>query len=699
MRMSKLAEVLDAATGDVAVAAAAEPDWWVPADFYVREAKQYERHSGLDRALAQQLLRDARPSFDDYDAFVWPTRKSVVKPEKTVPGMNAAGARLAEALQSDEKIAVFCDYDPDGTTGAEALRLACAPYMSDPCPGCSGRKGADCFSCGGTGKLFQSERWISGCADAQQGFGLTHDFVREAHAAGATLLVSVDCGSTQTAQVALAQSLGMQVIVVDHHDIDPDNPADHHLNPKLHEPVSSQNTGAQLAWKLGAATQMAISGRTRPEHWKTAMYLAGFGARADMGPVKDLENRAFFWVPLDDDEVDPIPPGLRRLSERLGEDPREPSGGILTSACMNLPKRTGLVSAHQVSQILAAPSEAHAHEMVEELVAAYERARPVRRRLAEASVAQVSETDARVAQRLAQAEADLRSVLHRVEKAKKISGDASDLTADVERAVTDVAAATRQSAARERVGVAILDEEPDYAGYSGAIASSSSRETGRPMIVFTRRGEDEDGRVTYKFSMRNEAGIPHKVGELITDAQMRNACELTRPNEAGERETAPSIGGHPEVVSGGCYADKIDEVVAAVDAWSERCAGSKTGWRPPTQPRADAYLSERRMPAERFLKAEEQSRRLRPYSFKDRHMAARVSIEGELVDEPVLDEDTGHYRTRLRLADGSERDAMISAARVDDAPRSGLAEWVVSIEGRPELWLSKWHVSATPALA
>ena len=235
--------------------------------------------------------------------------------------MEDAGKTLSKTIDNGEKIAVFCDYDVDGTTAGEVFRRSVEPY------------GADLHY---------------GYADAQSGFGLTERFVREAAKSGAKVLITLDCGSGQADKVELAQSLGMKVIVVDHHHVD-ENPADHHLNPKLATPSSSENTGAQLAWKLGAALQNEREGHTRPEHWDETMHLAGMGCLADMGSPLLPENRAFFWHPHQKPAA-----GFAALAEYLGEDPTSPGDTVITRAVLNLPKRTPRVKAADVGSSLAA---------------------------------------------------------------------------------------------------------------------------------------------------------------------------------------------------------------------------------------------------------------------------------------------------------------------------------------------------------
>lgn len=637
-----------AVTGDAAAAAAREPYWQLPNDLDMIVGSQFEREHGVDRAVATMLVRRGG-TFDDIYSYLFPRKRMVRSPERTVPGMNAAGRMVADAIEAGEKIAAFADYDPDGTTALEAFRLGIAPYMSDPCPGCGGRKGADCFRCGGQGKLFRSDRFHVGYADAQRGFGLTDDFVREAHAAGASILITLDCGSTQTRQVALAKSLGMKVIVVDHHNVDPDNPADHHLNPHLHGPENkvSQNTGAQLAWKLGAAVQIAISGRTREEHWGRAMFLAGFGCRADMGSTIDPEHRAFFRIPIDGEKErdELIPPGLALLSERMGEDPRTPAGGVLTSAAMNLAKRTPLVSAADVGALLACESKAQAEPLVDRLCAAYDRARPWRRRMLDEAISQ-AET----------------------------------------------------SPDKDRVAKVILDGEEgfrDYAGYSGSVANDTARRCGKPVICFAPKGVDEQGREVFKFSMRS-GRVKQQIGELITSPEMRAACQLEQRDESGELVTSASLGGHADVVSGSCYADKIDEVFSTAEAWAQ--SFNPYRWFPEKWSGADAYLLERKIPAARFLKLEEQAKRLAPFAPKDRNRKPSVSVVGR-VSDLAPDPDSPQYsKGVIEIGNGIRRPVMIHTDRVAELPSAG-AEFVLELgEDRP-FFLRNWHAPEPTAEA
>lgn len=634
-----------AATGDVAARAARQPHWSEPNDLIVLSAEQFQRDHGIDRALGAHLLKTSG-SYRSKLAYLNPAKSNVVSPERTVAGMTDAGALLSDTINAGDKIAVFADYDPDGTTGAEAFRLGIAPYMSSPCARCAGSPAPDCPDCGGTGDVFRNEQFMVGYADAQRGFGLTDDFVHEAHAAGAKVLVTLDCGSTQTHQVALAQKLGMKVIVADHHNVDPDNPADFHLNPRLYEgegPISP-NTGAQLAWKLAAAVQISQDGSTRPEHWGRAMYLAGFGCRADMGSSTDIEHRAFYRVPMAGERENLLPPGVKALSERLGEDPYTPAGGVLTSACMNLAKRTHLVSAADVGALLACRTEAEAAPLVDKLCDAYDRARPWRQRM----------------------------------------------VAEAREQVADVAEG-------DRLAKVILDSEPefrDYCGYTGSVASDAARACGKPVVCFAPKDTDPHGRTVYKFSMRTGGRMPQKIGDLIEDEGMRAACTLERINEAGQVERSPSIGGHADVVSGSCYEEDIDMVMDAATRWAGSFSASKWFPRPWSGP--EASLQERRVPRERIGRLEEQATMLAPFSSIDHNNKPKVSVMGTVTGLLPDEERPDAYMTGiLDLGEGETRPIVVSAERAAELP-SGEAEYVIEVGERRPYYLRSWFDGPAP---
>lgn len=429
-------------------------NWWTPSAFARREAQalvDYAQKQGreIDPAIAVQLTRlSLDGGFENHLSWLDGSQRLVAAPEATCAGMNEAGKLLSEAIEEGSLIAVFCDYDVDGTSAGAVLSWGLDRYQPN---------------------LF------FGYADAATGFGLTRDFIDKAKAEGAALLITLDCGSGQGEEIAYAQSLGMKTIVVDHHQLSPDNPSDHHLNPLLFEPPSSVNTGAQLAWKLVAATQIARQGRTDETLWREPLYLAGLGCLADMGSVALPENRVFFRA-----ANECPPPGLVLLAQELDEDPTKPGSLIATQACLNLPKRTDKVSAELSGTILAAKSEDEARVAVEQLLSVYLGARQIR-------LDMLSEIDS-----------------------EAIGEDGLFFA------------------------YAVMPESyQGWAGYAGPVASSLSSQVGRPALVFVPRGKSESGENVYKFSGRGN-GPP--LGELIEDEAMRKACSVDgSPSIGGHR--------------------------------------------------------------------------------------------------------------------------------------------------------------------
>ena len=106
--------------------------------------------------------------------------------------MDKAAARVQQALTNNEKIAVFGDYDVDGITATCIL----VDYLQS--------RGADV--------VHYIPRRI------EDGYGLSCDAIQGLYDQGVRLLVTVDCGITGVEEVDFADSLGMDVVITDHHE-------------------------------------------------------------------------------------------------------------------------------------------------------------------------------------------------------------------------------------------------------------------------------------------------------------------------------------------------------------------------------------------------------------------------------------------------------------------------------------------------
>ena len=106
--------------------------------------------------------------------------------------MDKAVSRIQRAIADGEIIAVFGDYDVDGITSTVLL----LDYLK---------------SCGARCLRYIPRR-------IEDGYGLSKDAIQGLHDQGATLMITVDCGITGNDEVDFANSLGMDVVVTDHHE-------------------------------------------------------------------------------------------------------------------------------------------------------------------------------------------------------------------------------------------------------------------------------------------------------------------------------------------------------------------------------------------------------------------------------------------------------------------------------------------------
>src|SRR5262245_56498869 len=157
-----------------------------------------ERGSALAAAIAQRhglpdvlarIIAGRGIELDQVEAFLDPTVRRLMPDPGVLTDMVAGAERIADAMLRGEKVAIFGDYDVDGATAtallARLLRFGgCEPLIHIP------------------DRLFE-------------GYGPNVEAVRSLAERGATLLVTVDCGSTSHEPLAEAKKLGLDTIVID----------------------------------------------------------------------------------------------------------------------------------------------------------------------------------------------------------------------------------------------------------------------------------------------------------------------------------------------------------------------------------------------------------------------------------------------------------------------------------------------------
>ncbi|GIV91138.1 MAG: single-stranded-DNA-specific exonuclease RecJ [Chloroflexus sp.] len=257
-------------------------------------------------------------------------------------GMAAAAARIATAIDRGERMAVYGDFDVDGVTAVALLTQAIRAM-------------------GGKIRPYIPHR-------AREGYGLNNVAIGQLAADGVHLLITVDCGISNVAEVVEAKRLGMDVIVTDHHHPPDELPsADAVINPKQPDcayPFKGL-VGVGIAFKLVQA--LARYGK-RPAHLRgrDLLDLVALGTIADMGPLVD-ENRVLVragLLALNETNR----PGVRSLITVAGLTPGAvDSGGVTFSLAPRLNAAGRLDDARRAYELLLADDQATADAIAADL--------------------------------------------------------------------------------------------------------------------------------------------------------------------------------------------------------------------------------------------------------------------------------------------------------------------------------------------
>ena len=206
-------------------------------------------------------------------------------------GMAAAVDRVLAAIARREKVAIHGDYDVDGITSTVILHRAIEMF-------------------GGDVMHFIPER-------LRHGYGLQVEAIERLHAAGARLVISVDCGIRSRDAARRARELGVDLVITDHHEPEDElPPALAVLNPKRHDcPYPDKHlAGVGVALKL----VQALCGRfDRLKLLPGFVKVAALGTLADVVPLVG-ENRVIAKLGLERLSNGPHTVGLQALLDGCG---------------------------------------------------------------------------------------------------------------------------------------------------------------------------------------------------------------------------------------------------------------------------------------------------------------------------------------------------------------------------------------------
>lgn len=202
--------------------------------------------------------------------FMEPRLKTAMPDPSVMIDADKAIARLAEAIRTRESIAIFGDYDVDGACSAALL----AGYLHH----------------------FGLRPFIHIPDRLTEGYGPNAEAIRGLKSEGASLLVCVDCGTSGHGPLAEAKTIGLDVLVLDHHQAPPELPAiDALVNPNRQDDLSGLGhlcaAGVVFLLLAGLSRALREAGQTPPD-LMAMLDIVALATVADVVPLTGL-NRAY----------------------------------------------------------------------------------------------------------------------------------------------------------------------------------------------------------------------------------------------------------------------------------------------------------------------------------------------------------------------------------------------------------------------
>lgn len=313
-------------------------------------------------------------SLDAVKRFLEPSLKFLPDPF-SLPDMDRGADRLAEAIVEGQKIAIYGDYDVDGTVGSAILRRFLRRLGNEPI-------------------IYQPDR-------QKEGYGINAAAIEHLAEQGVQLLIAVDCGITSVKEVARANELGLDVIICDHHEPKEELPPAYAVLD--HKRADNESTiqslsGAGVGFYLAIATRSVLrdighfdaenGGPAEPDI-RELLDLVALATVADMVPLVD-ENRVLLKAGMDRMRKNPCV-GLRELLRVTGVDPAEVSTyhlGFILGPRINASGRLG--SANAALELLSTNDLYEARRLAEQLDAVNQERMRLQGEVADEALAQAA---------------------------------------------------------------------------------------------------------------------------------------------------------------------------------------------------------------------------------------------------------------------------------------------------------------------
>lgn len=218
----------------------------------------------VSRLVANIIANKGLKDSHEIEVFLHPRRSDFHDPF-LMPDMEIATNRIIKAIKNNEKVAIYGDYDVDGITSSTVLKR----FLKD--------------------RGLETDVYIPN--RLHEGYGLNEEAIREISEKQYTLIVTVDCGITGNKEIELANSLGIETVVTDHHEPAEELPkALAVVNCKRKDNKYPFNglAGVGVAFKLIQAISIRLG--IKEEEYLKYLDIVCVGTISDIVPLVD-ENR------------------------------------------------------------------------------------------------------------------------------------------------------------------------------------------------------------------------------------------------------------------------------------------------------------------------------------------------------------------------------------------------------------------------
>ncbi len=312
---------------------------WDIQEYNKEKAGFYAAELGISPLVTGILLERGFNDVDSMKDFLYGSKEPFHNPF-LLKGMEETVTRIERALENEEQITVYGDYDVDGITASSLLYV----YLE--------RRGAKV-------NTYIPKR-------KSEGYGLNDDALKAIYESGTTLVVTVDCGISGVREVAQAPE-GLDIIITDHHTIPTELPKAYAIiNPKQEdcEYPFKDLSGVGVAFKLCQGLEQHRS--DVKNYWEELTELAALGTVADIVPLLG-ENRELVRRGLKAMEKTSLV-GLRALIKASGcarENITSENIGFILAPRLNAVGR--LEHAQSAVELLVTEDEVKAEAIVAEL--------------------------------------------------------------------------------------------------------------------------------------------------------------------------------------------------------------------------------------------------------------------------------------------------------------------------------------------